>query len=794
MVQKPTYDDLKKNNQRLEHLLSHQKKIENSLRSSIEMYLDFYENAPDMFVSVSSEDASIIECNKTLCKNLGYEKKELVGQSIFMVYPQEKHSEIKVVFNKFKATGEVNNAELQLVRKDGSLIDVILNVTAVRDDKGKILYSRSIWRDVSDLKKAHSETSKLEKRYKILYESSVDAIVYCNMDGRLLDPNKAFCHMLGYSREEICLLSFQEITPEKWHPMEDEIIKKQILPRGFSDEYEKEYIKKDGTIVPISMQVWLLKDEKGKPFQMWAIIRDISERKQSEKKLKDYQQNLEEMVERRTHELRQKKTQLEKEIQHREVIHKQLLRSKEEWENTFDTIPDMILLIDNNFKIVNVNQAVCNNLGKQRKELIGNTCYETIHGTREPPNQCPHVKTNDTLKPAVNEFFDKKLDGYFLFSTTPILDKHKKVTGIVEVIHDISNRKRIEDDLRESEEKSKAILDNSMDGTILMDHDGIISYFNPAAEKIFDFLQQEVTGRKLHDLLVSHQAKKEYHKRLPEFGKTGKCVVTGKKMEVFATKKDGSRFPLELTVSAFKLNENWHSVGTFRDITERKVKQKALQEYADKQDVLFREVNHRVKNNLAVIISMLHKEVDRIDAEFNPEDFSPLQELEKRIRGLLSAHNLLSASNWKPLSLSLLCNKVLKNMMLGVSKEKMMKIRVIPSHILVSSDQAHNLALIINEIGTNSLKYGAVKGCICELMVTSFIEDEIITLVFQDTGPGFPITILNDPVGSGNVGYDLIHGIVEKSLRGNIVLTNHNGAVVTITFQEGVKDVPEINL
>jgi PAS domain S-box-containing protein len=89
--------------------------------------------------------------------------------------------------------------------------------------------------------------------------------------------------MLGYTSEEIIKLSYKDITPEKWHMIEDLIVDRQVCNRGYSDIYEKEYRKKDGTVFPIELRTTLLRDKDGTPKSMWATVRDITERKQVEK-------------------------------------------------------------------------------------------------------------------------------------------------------------------------------------------------------------------------------------------------------------------------------------------------------------------------------------------------------------------------------------------------------------------------------------------------------------------------------------------------------------------------------
>ena len=128
------------------------KKVEDALRVSDKKFQDLYENLPDMYLSVDAKTGKVLQCNNTLAKRLGYKVKEIVGKERFFLYHPDCKEEAKQVFQKFINIGEINNAELQLKRKDGNKIEVLLNASAVRDKDGKILYSRSVYRDITERK------------------------------------------------------------------------------------------------------------------------------------------------------------------------------------------------------------------------------------------------------------------------------------------------------------------------------------------------------------------------------------------------------------------------------------------------------------------------------------------------------------------------------------------------------------------------------------------------------------------------------------------------------------------
>jgi PAS domain S-box-containing protein len=191
------------------------------------------------------------------------------------------------------------------------------------------------------------------------------------------------------------------------------------------------------------------------------------------------------------------------------------------------------------------------------------------------------------------------------------VDKNGKTLDVLEsatldgdiisgMLMDITERRKAEDALIEAEEKARAISDTSLDGIIVMDGEGRITDFNPAAEEMFGYNKMEVMGQKLYDILVTEKAKKEYYQRLPHFKETGQCVVTGKTLELSGRRKDGSKFPIELSVTSFKVRGKWHAVGTVRDITERRKAEEAI---------------HRSYNQQSVINELLRLSLEDMDLE-----------------------------------------------------------------------------------------------------------------------------------------------------------------------------------
>ncbi len=132
-----------------------------ALRASEAKYYDLYENAPDMYFSIDTKTAIITECNSTLVHTIGYAKEDIIGRSIFEIYHPDCKEDVKRHFQQFAATGEVPDVERKIICKDGTIIDVSIKISLVKDKDGKITHSRSVWRDITERKQAEIRLARL---------------------------------------------------------------------------------------------------------------------------------------------------------------------------------------------------------------------------------------------------------------------------------------------------------------------------------------------------------------------------------------------------------------------------------------------------------------------------------------------------------------------------------------------------------------------------------------------------------------------------------------------------------
>ncbi len=207
---------------------------------------------------------------------------------------------------------------------------------------------------------------------------------------------------------------------------------------------------------------------------------------------------------------------------------------------------------------------------------------------------------------------------------------------------------------------------------------------------------------------------------------------------------------------------------------------KQIRQDAETKATLLREVNHRVQNNLTAIIGMINFEQTRPELKDQPGYQAIMQNLSNRIWGMAIAHRMLSGTSWSPVLLSDLAARIIASVVQTQSSNKRFTVDLPPSSILVSAKYASSLALIINELATNTVKYALKDRSVGRIAVRIDNEGDAILFEYQDDGPGYPADVLQK--NCYNVGLQLVRGITESDLAGKLSLRNNSGAVASIRF------------
>ena len=276
----------------LEQALAEARQAQDAGRTSEDRFRALFDMSRDGIVFVDL-DGHIEEMNQAYLDLVGYDRDEISTHTYQDLTPEKwRAGEAAIIETQVMPRGFSDEYEKEYVRKDGSIAPISLRTILVRDLEGRPIRFMGIVRDITELKEKEEALKASEKRYRSLFDLSHDGVVFAALDGPIEEANDAYLDMLGYDGDELTGLTYQHLTPPRWAAMEADIVEEQILTRGYSDEYEKEYIRKDGSVFPVAVRAILVRDEAGRPLRLTAIVRDITEQKQAKEALERHAHDL----------------------------------------------------------------------------------------------------------------------------------------------------------------------------------------------------------------------------------------------------------------------------------------------------------------------------------------------------------------------------------------------------------------------------------------------------------------------------------------------------------------------
>jgi PAS domain S-box-containing protein len=408
------------------------------------------------------------------------------------------------------------------------------------------------------------ELLESRERYRRLLESVTNYVytVFFSGGGSTETVHRSGCEKVtGYTVEEYLA------DPDLWCKIvhEDDRSKVLAMSRNILTEsaildLEHRILHKDGSIRWVSSTLVPCRDKGGAILSYDGIIADITERKMAEESL---------------------------------------LHAKKEWERTFDSVPNLIAIIDDRHHIIRANLAMAQRLGVTPEECIDQVCYQIMHGTDHPPPFCPHALTLTDCREHVVEVHEDRLDCDFLVSTTPLMDEYGHMIGTVHVVSDITELKMSDNKLRESERKFKTLFESRRDGLLLADVESKqFKLCNQAMTRMLGYTEEEFRQLSIRDIhppddlpYVIEQFEKQVRGELD--------LAT----DLPVRRKDGTVFYADISSDRIQLDEKYYLLGSFRDVTDRKVAQEKLKRNMENLTAL-RNIDNAIKGSLDLRITL----------------------------------------------------------------------------------------------------------------------------------------------------------------------------------------------
>jgi PAS domain S-box-containing protein len=283
-------EELERYSRHLEELVAERTE---ELRESEEKYHSLVENIPGVIWTTDSEGRTVF-VSPNVVKVTGRTPEEIyaAGGTLWLerMHPDDKER-VREAYEALFARNEPYDVEYRLQRKDGEWIWLHDRSVATYEKDGR-RYADGLLSDITERRRMEQQVGEgmlrlreSEAKFRGLYDSVRDGILANDVSGRIYECNRAFENMVGYSLDELRNMKWQDITPKHYLELEEGIVREQMLERGFSAYVEKEYIRKDGSKVPVEVAASIVRGTGGKPDMIWCIIRDITERKQMQEAL-----------------------------------------------------------------------------------------------------------------------------------------------------------------------------------------------------------------------------------------------------------------------------------------------------------------------------------------------------------------------------------------------------------------------------------------------------------------------------------------------------------------------------
>ena len=676
------------------------------------------------------DDSSIIKRTNTAFEKMsGYGENELRDKEIDFLFPKNKIDSTLELIKKTQSNKKPEVIEIDILTKDKEIRRVLWNSANIFNKEGKNIVA-SIAYEVSKRKRAEILLEESETRYRQLYEAITDGILIADAETKSFKyANPALCRMLGYTEEELKTMSLGDIHLKKdFKKVSDEFEK---LARG-EDTLVSEIpcLRKDGKIFYADIHPAKIIFD-GRPYLM-ALFRDMTERKQYEELLK---------------------------------------KQKDDFETIFNLVPAQIRYKDTHNNFIRVNRQACTDIGKTKDEIEGHSAEELFPSLAQQYLKDDQEVFN-TRKPKLGIIEQvNTADGEIRWvhsDKIPVFGKEGEVNGLIVVAKDITEKKRAEEELRNSEARLQTLVHTIPDLIWLKDTTGVYLSCNKMFERFFGASESDIVGKTDYDF-INRELGDSFRKNDRRAMAASKPTINE---EWITFADDGHRTFLE-TIKAPMYDTQGIIIGVLgigREITERKRAEKELIEAKEKaelanklKDAFIANISHEIRTPLNGILGMTSLIRDTFHDNIKEEDeelFEGIDISSKRI--IRTVDMILNYSRMqvgefqikrKHIKLSLICENLMKEYA-ALAKFKSLEITFQNNcgEAAIFADE-YTITMAISNLIDNAIKY-TQKGYITIILDKANNED--IILVVKDSGIGISegyLKKLFEPYQQEHTGY-----------------------------------------
>ncbi|MBN1516471.1 PAS domain S-box protein [Candidatus Sumerlaeota bacterium] len=740
--------------------ITDRKKAEQAVRLSESRFRALVENAGDAFF-LCMKDGEILDVNQRACESLGFTREELLTMTIEQIDIQSgSESNLDEFRNKLRP-GKSATIEGVHRRKDGTTFPVEVRVGLMEMSGEHFLLGLA--RDVSERKQTIERLQESEEKYRALFENSLEGMLISKNE-QVISANQALLNMLGYaSQEEIAGKTILDHVAPESREMAMNILRQEAEGKHEPRFFELKALHQDGSLrdIEISSINVVIGDEQ----YMQSIIRDVTERNQSQAALRE-----------------------------RDAMIHALVETSRDW----------IWSINLEGVHTYSNPAIREILGYEPDEIVGKSCFNLIH-EQDLPVVREHILQKTAEKKGWSNFLirwrHKDSSWRFLESNAvPIFDAAGELTGFQGVDRDVTERVHTGEQLRQLH----TAIEQIVDGVMICDPDGVVSYVNPALERITGYARSELVGRPAN-LLDDGSDDKEFFLKMRETIMTnqfwqGRRIWRG---------KGGEPIILSITISSIvdaKKNVIG-SVAAMRDITEQTRFEKQLRQAQKMEAIgnLAGGIAHDFNNILAAMLGYTEIAINELDSGVSPnvDNLRNVLESGERAKELVNQILAFSRQSEKqkiPVDLKAIVKEVLKFLRASLPSTIEIRQNVEAKVGAVSADPTQMHQIIMN-LCTNAWHAMRENGGTLEVGLKQVELDaksaeehslqkpgDYVLLTVHDTGHGIDAQVLDrifDPFfttkgqGKGTgMGLAVVHGIV-KSHQGAISVHTETGKGTT---------------